>query len=93
MDLNSGDKSVLQYDDEHMMDTGKRNHDGKVFAASQFYLALWWWCFFCSYQEPHLIHKFDEYFYDEELQLVIVGYIRPEVHSFLEIKFHILYIY
>ncbi|KAL9995841.1 putative riboflavin kinase [Helianthus debilis subsp. tardiflorus] len=29
--------------------------------------------------EPWLLHKFDEDFYGEELHLVIVGYIRPEV--------------
>lgn len=32
-------------------------------------------------QEPWLLHEFDEDFYDEELHLVIVGYIRPEVSS------------
>ena len=30
-------------------------------------------------QEPWLLHEFDEDFYGEELRLVIVGYIRPEV--------------
>eukprot|EP00897_Mesotaenium_endlicherianum_P002821 jgi/Mesen1/2567/ME000162S01696 len=29
--------------------------------------------------EPWLLHEFDDDFYDEELRLVIVGYIRPEV--------------
>ncbi|CAN1129047.1 Bifunctional riboflavin kinase/FMN phosphatase [Linum perenne] len=28
--------------------------------------------------EPWLLHEFDEDFYDEDLSLVIVGYIRPE---------------
>lgn len=30
-------------------------------------------------QEPWLLHDFDEDFYGEELHLIIVGYIRPEV--------------
>ncbi|ESR62456.1 hypothetical protein CICLE_v10015592mg [Citrus x clementina] len=30
--------------------------------------------------EPWLLHEFDEDFYDEELHLVIVGYIRPEAN-------------
>lgn len=30
-------------------------------------------------QEPWLLHDFGEDFYGEELRLVIVGYIRPEV--------------
>ncbi len=28
--------------------------------------------------EAHLLHKFDSDFYDEELRLVVVGYLRPE---------------
>jgi hypothetical protein len=31
------------------------------------------------FQEPWLLHGFDEDFYGEELRLAIVGYIRPEV--------------
>ncbi|XP_039013029.1 bifunctional riboflavin kinase/FMN phosphatase-like [Hibiscus syriacus] len=31
-------------------------------------------------QEPWLLHEFNEDFYGEELRLVIVGYIRPEVN-------------
>lgn len=31
-------------------------------------------------QEPWLLHDFKEDFYGEELRLVIVGYIRPEVY-------------
>lgn len=31
------------------------------------------------FQEPWLLHDFNEDFYGEELRLVIVGYIRPEV--------------
>jgi len=34
---------------------------------------------FLFWQEPWLLHKFDDDFYGEELRLVIVGYIRPEV--------------
>lgn len=30
-------------------------------------------------QEPWLLHEFEDDFYDEELRLVVVGYIRPEV--------------
>lgn len=30
-------------------------------------------------QEPWLLHEFNEDFYGEELRLVVVGYIRPEV--------------
>ncbi|RZC03627.1 bifunctional riboflavin kinase/FMN phosphatase isoform X1 [Glycine max] len=32
------------------------------------------------FQEPWLLHDFNEDFYGEELRLVIVGYIRPEVN-------------
>jgi riboflavin kinase len=31
------------------------------------------------FQEPWLLHEFSEDFYGEELRLVVVGYIRPEV--------------
>nr|GEX37500.1 retrotransposon protein, putative, Ty1-copia subclass [Tanacetum cinerariifolium] len=34
----------------------------------------------CSYQEPWLLHKFDDDFDGEELQLLVVGYIQPEEH-------------
>lgn len=30
--------------------------------------------------EPHLIHKFDEDFYGEELRLVVTAYMRPEMN-------------
>lgn len=35
--------------------------------------------FYNIMQEPWLLHEFKEDFYGEELHLVIVGYIRPEV--------------
>ena len=28
--------------------------------------------------EPHLLHVFEKDFYDEELRLVVLGYLRPE---------------
>lgn len=34
-------------------------------------------------QEPWLLHDFAEDFYGEDLRLVIVGYIRPEVLSYM----------
>ena len=34
---------------------------------------------FFFFQEPWLLHEFSEDFYGEELRLVVVGYIRPEV--------------
>lgn len=34
---------------------------------------------FIFFQEPWLLHEFEDDFYGEELRLVIVGYIRPEV--------------
>lgn len=36
-------------------------------------------CFLCHIQEPWILHKFPEDFYGEELRLIVVGYIRPEV--------------
>lgn len=30
--------------------------------------------------EPHLLHVFDRDFYDEELRLVVTGYLRPEMN-------------
>ena len=33
------------------------------------------------FQEPWLLHEFSEDFYGEELRLVVVGYIRPEVFN------------
>ena len=35
--------------------------------------------FICtSFQETHILHEFSEDFYGEELQVCVVGYIRPE---------------
>jgi riboflavin kinase len=31
-------------------------------------------------QEVHLIHRFDEDFYNEMLKVVVLGYIRPELN-------------
>jgi hypothetical protein len=36
-------------------------------------------CLLCHIQEPWILHKFSEDFYGEELRLIVVGYIRPEV--------------
>lgn len=33
----------------------------------------------CNMQEPWILHDFSEDFYGEELRLIVVGYIRPEV--------------
>lgn len=40
-----------------------------------------------SFQEPWLLHNFNEDFYGEELHLIITGYIRPEV-LFSPFKLH-----
>ena len=37
-------------------------------------------CLLCHIQEPWILHKFSEDFYGEELRLIVVGYIRPEVN-------------
>ncbi|XP_073140857.1 bifunctional riboflavin kinase/FMN phosphatase-like [Henckelia pumila] len=37
--------------------------------------------------EPWLLHDFDEDFYGEELQLAIVGYIRPEALMIIHANF------
>ncbi len=43
-----------------------------------------------NWQEPWLLHEFSEDFYGEELRLIVVGYIRPEV-SFRLNELHIIY--
>ena len=72
------------------------NNTKKTIVSALFALNHWWqpvqvlYLFFNFYllylilQEPWLLHEFSEDFYGEELRLVIVGYIRPEVsYSFI----------
>lgn len=41
------------------------------------------WCAVLC-QEPWLLHEFEDDFYEEELRLVVVGYIRPEVRGCIQ---------